>query len=165
MLKKECIFSLRSFLKKSKMSLSLFRYAIVWKRVYSYLIHYCWRWLELILQRLILHSGDYLGCGCCPYLHCMVVFMLARPENPVSFCHWRLAATAFRTNRTLPVRRIWSPGMHVLAEAKAVNQASLPPFRPALDYLEGYGLNFCNDFARGQVFDWRLHMLWRRIIF
>jgi len=42
--------------------------------------------------------------------------------------------------------------MHVIAEAKAVNQTGLPPFHPALDYLEGYELNFCDDFARGWIF-------------
>ena len=55
--------------------------------------------------------------------------------------------------RTLPVCPVWSSGMNVVAEAKTINQAGLPSFRPALDYLEGYGLNFCDDFARGRVFD------------
>ena len=123
-----------NFFKKMYKTCSSFVTLRLNKNMYCYLmiIHYCQRWLELIVQCLTLHPGDYLGRGCCPHLYCLVVTLLARPKYPVPICHWRLAGIAFRANRTLPISCIWSPGMHVVAEAKAF----LAPFRTAFDYLE-----------------------------
>ena len=56
------------------------RYATLKQKMYCYLIHYCRRWLELILQCLTLHPGDYRCRGCCLHVFFMVVTVLARPK-------------------------------------------------------------------------------------
>ena len=82
----------------------------------------------------------------------MVVRALPWLEGPVPLRHRGLARISLWAHRTLPISCVGTPGMDVVGEAKAVDEAGLSTFRSLLDQLESYRLRNYWRFSLGNWF-------------